>query len=516
MKKTTIALATALLLAVAAEGAASPRTVCTVPDFLCAPVPHSSWDVDTARSGERIVSMKATRGEKGEYFRQRVFISRVPRSRFPKRRWERGFDKYVRAKYASAAPMSGMPGASRAVRYTFSDHFLPVEGMAVARDVGSFVYVVDCQRQSINDRSREPLVTWCGDYFQDITWAYERPIKQDGGDYFKRWSKMEFDAVGLQKEYDAILKRAQHGRIKSSLIEDYIGLVITESLYSPAPRSRSSLLDDIAVLRQRVRGSGDRILALVLDIHANYLQGNDTLAEKEMKQLVQMQPRAPYWLMSRWIQKRDRGAALSFAERAVIAYPSAISEFTRASLLKQAGHMDDVEQPLARAASKNANAMSLLALNALEQDRVADAQKYIRRGESRDSDDVNMLIAKARLHSKATDDREANFKKANEIYEELLARSDLSTETRIKLYFEWADIAYDPDKKIEYYDRVIALKKNTPRAYYLKGKVYLLEKRDVTAALGSFRQYLRYAPPGDPKTQQLRKLIWKLESQSYG
>ena len=73
---------------------------------------------------------------------------------------------------------------------------------------------------------------------------------------------------------------------------------------------------------------------------------------------------------------------------------------------------------------------------------------------------------------------------------------------------------FDPDKKIEFYNKIILLKEDTPEAYYLLGKVYMIEKHDVESALPIFKRYLRYVPRSDPKAKELRNLIWNVESET--
>lgn len=500
----------------AVDAGAAHKKVCAVPDFLCAPVPAGGWETQKATGGGAIITMSAKKLGHNEYYQPRVIISRTPRGSFVRGRFDKAFEAYVRKRFAQANPVQAGNGGAYTVRYSFLEHYLPIDGVAIARDGSDFVYMVECRRQSSSEGQKIPLVQWCGDYYTGISWPDDRTFKKEGGDFIRRWSEIEFDDVGLARGYEHIMEQASRGVAAEMLVKDYAGLLITEDLYSSNPRNRSSSQDDLKIVGRIARAWHDPVFDTLIAIHRDYLAGSHKDVEKQMANLVRMRADAPYWLMSRWMAGRNRDAAMSFAERAVIAYPTTISYYTRAALLRDAGAGDEAEKMLHKASADNTAVLSLMAQGALDAQRPKDAARYVKRGEARDPNDLNVLAAKARLYRATSGDKPSNIEDAEALYKRVAEKPGLSTQARINMYYEWADVSYDPATKVDCYNRIIALDRNSPRAYYLLGKTQLTDRHDVDAALKNFRSYLRLAPASDPRVQELRSLVWRLESQRYG
>jgi tetratricopeptide (TPR) repeat protein len=517
MKKIIFPIVVCLLFSLDAWGAKKTTHTCILPDYLCISQPDKEWSVDTFGGGDQIVKVQSTHSSKNQFFQPRFIISRLTLKPYQQKRWQREVENHMKKKYGKSYAIPSADGRAHHISYTFSDHFLPVEGMAIAHMGGDAVYVLECQRQLKEGGRPTPMVRWCTDFNDDVLWPNNMKWEPDNTDYLVRWSEMPFDPKGLKEEYERIENQA-HAELpllQERVLKDYLGYLITNDLYSPNPPSREASLQDLSILKRYLSRTHDEVLMLIMDIHQEYLSGKPDHVEKNIGRLIKIKPTSPYWMMSLWMEKKDPAAALSFADRAVIAYPTLISRYTQARLYNKHGRPISMKEMSKNGGAKNASVLALLAYEAIDRGDKKQAHKYIKKGERIDPQDIDIQFAKARLYAMSSDENDGGYEKANTVYADISKTPGLSDDNRIKLYYEWAEHVFDPDQKIDFYNRIIAIKKDSPQAYYHLGRVYMLEKRDTKNALSNFKSYVRYAPRDDAKVAELKRLIWKMEGQYY-
>ncbi|MFH1653381.1 MAG: hypothetical protein ABIE74_04920 [Pseudomonadota bacterium] len=510
MKKTMKFFAIASMFLFSASALADAKPVVLLPDFLTVRVPVSGWKVGQNQGDELIFSMNVEKPEKDEFFNPRFLIRRIDARNSVKKDWKLSVEESLGRRYEKVYPVPANDKEKHYLSYSFSDHFLPIEGFAEAQVRQGFVYVLECQRQRIEQKKRVPLLKWCSDFFDSVGWPENKEYKQDASDYLARWAAFPFDSSGLEAEFKNLNGKIDADLLDEALIRDYVGLIMTDGLYSAKPKAASLVLGDLDVVTEKLKPEGNSILLVLINIHRAYLNNDLAQVEKLMEGLIKSNANVPYWLFSRWIMDKNTETALSFADRGMKAYPSFLSKYTKANLLNRSGDYQGSSELLAGEKNANPMVLALQASNAVELGHEKESLEYFKRAEKINPDDVNLLFTKARFYSKSKVDDA--YVKADQVYQKLSDIPNLSRDNKIRLYLEWAEHVFDVDKKVDLYNKAIELKKNLPQVYYALGKMYLVEKQDASSAVRNFKEYLKYASKGDTKAEELKKLVAKLES----
>lgn len=484
---------------------------CLLPDALCYPPAEKGWTITRYPAGDVVLETSRETLLKGEYVKPRMVVRREYLNRAAERHPMRYFRRHqMTGKLKGARILPSSDENRFSAVYLYLDHYLPVEGMVIKRVSGDFAYSVECERQRLDSNAEEQLIAWCNGYADAIVWPEERNFVADEGGEITRWSKFPFDGEAISSAYQGIAAEDAKEVINGALLNDFVGLLITESLYARSGRSATDLSSDLDIASRRLVAQGSTRVRELIAIHQLALEEKGEALEKAIGAYIKAHPEVPYWMMSRWMEAVDDTAAESFAERAVIGYPTPLSAYTYASYLSRHGHYAKSDEILAQEKAKDVKSLVLMAQNAMGQGRMKDAERLMKRASKQDPNDVELLFAQAEYVERQKGD--GYYEKANSIYAKLDAQPNLSTTDRMRLYRDRAELDFDPDHKIEYYQKMLALRPDEVEIYYDLGKLYLVEKHDVGTALLNFKKYLRSAPRTDPKVAELRTLVWKLET----
>lgn len=513
MKKRIVCCFVFLFLMCAANISFGGAHELLLPDFLGVPSMGNGWDATYPTEGFRTYTVQRTKLNDGEYFAPLFKIQRIEIDKKTGKNWKKFVEERLSGLYSKPFPVqnSEVEGDNFQASYSFTEHYLPIKGHAIAARRGEYIYIIECQKQQPGSVEKASIEEMCVDYYNNIIWPEDMAFKSDKKDFLSRWAKIDFDRAGISREYEKLSRRHAAKTINESLIKDYVGLLITESLYLTGSRDAASVLNDFSLIEQKFGPDLDPNLITLMQIHRNYLNGNYELVQSTLASMVSTTSSVPYWLLSRWIADKDQSAAFAFAERSILSHPSCIANYTKAGLLYRTGSFEESVKHLKKCGQGNSMVLALLASNYIALGDVKRAESYVRKAERKDPKDVELLSVKAKIYrSQKNDDA---YEKAEQTYSRIAELPGISREKRVQNYYDWAEHVFDPNQKIELYNKVIALKKDDPKVYYDLGKVYLVEKRDYRNAAANFRKYLKIAKLSRDKKLELRGLIWKLEGQ---
>jgi tetratricopeptide (TPR) repeat protein len=483
---------------------------CLMPDAICHPPAEKGWTIKHYPEGDVVIEASKDALAKGEYVKPKIVVRRESLNQAAERNLAKYFGRQLTGKLSGARVLPSANEGQFSAVYLYLEHYLPVEGMVIKRVNGDLAYSIECERQRVDANAEGQLIDWCAGYADTIVWPEQREFKPDEGGEINRWSKLPFDGSGIASEYERIGSKDRKEEISGALFNDFIGLLITESLYARSQRSTAELVGDLDMALRRLNAPGSNRVRELIAIHKEFLGEHDAQMENVVGAYIKTYPEVPYWMMSRWMEAADDAAAKSFAERAVMGYPTPIAAFTEASYLSRHGQYAKSDEILAKEKNKDVNSVVLMAQNAMGEGRMKDAERLMKQASRVAPNDIELLFAKAEYFNRQK--AEGSYEQATAIYTRLEGMPNLGTTDRMRLYRDMAEMDFDPDRKIEYYQKMLALKPDAVDIYYDLGKVYLMEKHDVGGALLNFKKYLRSAPKQDPKVAELRTLVWKLET----
>lgn len=489
---------------------AAEKYVYLFPDFVGINMPSDNWEVKYPGTDDKVVELEAKNLDKNEYFHTKFIVRRMDKNSFGDKQWKNFMDSYFSKLYQNSFSVPQDDDQRHYVSYTFFDHYLPVEGLSISKMNRDHIYVFECQRQKMDANVEYSLSTWCSGFFDRNTWPEGLEHIKDQGNFVQRWSRIDFSQEGMKAAVKKIVEKSQRGVIDEGLLVDYIGIIISGELFEPGFKSREDQLKELSMLEMHLGEDENPVLRSLVDMHRLYLSGNIDRAKERIAALVGGAQEIPYWILSRWIKDRDFESGYSFAQRAMVSHPTLVSAYNLAWFQDQRGEPIDDDLVKKLGGLKNPVVASLLASNAHKTGKKAEAEKYIKVAEKLSPDDVSLLLVKARYYSKLEGGE--NYDKALSVYKKLAEIKTLDLDRKVELYFEWADIVFDTNQKIELYNKIIALKPELPKVYYVLGKLYLVDKSNMEEAVKYFKQYIKYAGANDARTKELKALITKIEA----
>lgn len=404
-----------------------------------------------------------------------------------------------------------LDGSSYEADYSYTKDLIPVSGHRFYFSHDRFIYEWRCELEKNFEWDPEK---WCLDQFQAIQWPGQIAVNAKiPPPTFENFIKtLPLDADRLRKIEGQIFSDFQEGEITVKKLQAYGYFLIFKSLFFPPIDSESKmvLLENLDSLADTLRPYPEsQAMADWLHAQRRYLEGN--LSYKEIEDLVNLDKMPPYWLMALWVQPVNVDTAVYLARRQVARLP--VHNYVLGKVLLAAGKAYQAI-PFLKKASRQGNilAMNTLANSYLRTQQFEKAKKTASATVRKAPGNIDSWLLLALTLSK----EEKESEKVEKIYDDLVAREDLSSSDRIKIYLQRAQNSENPLASLSWYEEVLNLDPGNLESLYAAGRIYVLEKDDKSEGLKLFQRYLDTASRGDEKVSELVRMVRDLRVEIHG
>ena len=395
--------------------------------------------------------------------------------------------------------------------YAYTEDLIPVQGSRLYSVYKNWLYEWQCE---LERELGKDAYAWCLEEFRKIRWPESLP--QPTADRVSKFAEfarnIPLDLPSLQRAGEGILLAFQNSPLTLNQLHRYASHLIVRTLLAPPtdPEKRSVLLENLTRLADTIeRFPESKVLASWLRAHRDFLEGR--LTYQRLEEMVQQEERPPYWLLSLWVEPVNSETSVYLARREKRTEP--LHHFVLGKVLADSGRTQEAIPPLTKAArQRNTLAMNALARAWLDSHQTDKARKVARSALRKDPGNIESWLILA-LAVGSTEDDEAE---SDQIYDNLLARGDLTPDDRIKIYLQRAKTALNPMARLMFHEEILKLEPGHLESLYAVGRLQLLEKNDKEKGLEFFERYLDTAPPEDNRITELTRMVKDLRIEIHG
>ena len=514
MKKKVFCFFVFYLLTPLSSGFTGDDSIYVPLDHLKVPELGSQWKVKLGDDNTRVEYIRLPdKGMQGGTSKNSVELIREPLDPHALR-WPALWQSEVRRdlkKEFKGVETKKLGGSFYEASYDYIKDLIPVSGHRFYFSHDRWLYEWRCELENNFEWDPEK---WCYDQFQAIEWPDQVVVDaQAPAPKFEDFVKtLSLNDDSLKRIEGRIFSDFQQGAITLNKLQAYGYFLIFKSLFFPSPsdEAKTVLLDNLTRLADTVRpypGSEDMVAWMTA--HRRYLEGNLTYSEIET--LVNQGQTPPYWLLSLWVSPVNVDTAVYLARREGTRLP--VHNYVLGKVLLAAGKAYQAI-PFLKKASRRGNilAMNTLANSYLRIQQIEKAERTARAAVKKDPGHIDSWLLLASILSE--EDREPE--KVEKIYDNLVAREDISPSDRVKIYLQRARNSANPLAGLSWYEEVLKLDPDNLESLYGAGRIYVLEKDDKSEGLKFFQRYLDAASRVDERVSELVRMVQDLKVEIYG
>jgi len=465
----------------------------------------SKWDVQISQSDTPIqFTLKDESLKPGQFKSHVTLTKRVLKPNEQKNNFWKNAEKKNLPKNAQVLLNQFDPQRQlNEARFVTRVNLMPVSGSRITVQQGSSLYMLECESEQSIDGN---LHDWCNSIFTKIEWGQNVNMLPDS-------KKLTFNGFVKNLDYrndslsQKIVELSVTEKPSYTTLKNYAYIVILQSVLDSS-NNRNMLKQQTQDLVHWLQNEPKPIEPLTDWLQDNLVFLNGNFSEKTAEAIMQRDQRPPYWLIGLWLRQSSPQIALNLFERDPNQFP--LKNYVMGQLYFENGNSDKAIEHLELANQpKNPEVMTQIAESYLEKGDVKNAQKWAGSARKAWPDNVFAKFAQARIF-----EYQDKQEQALEIYSELAQEPTLPEAMIVPVYTKYAEHSIETETRMQCYNKILEHNPKSLNALYALGRIYLLEKNDAQKGLMFFEKFVAFAPPGDPKVNELQGMIFQIRNGS--